>query len=215
MRYMKRIAMIAGISLSLCLGGCSGTAAPEMAADTGRAERMLLQTLSALDKNRYPVRSQAAEIVSGDVVIAAPEPRVLAATWGPWTADCQEAAKLLQILDRSVKLERPLGAGTGDELVVTPEREAWTRIMREALEGRIGALRQAEESLGDPAARESAAAGLDLLAEASRSLEAEGTCTIRLDKATGRPQQLVLESRISYTGKEERRNETIRTSYHF
>ncbi|MNC52093.1 hypothetical protein D3C76_1578820 [compost metagenome] len=51
--------------------------------------------------------------------------------------------------------------------------------------------------------------------EASRSLAAAGTCTIRLNQATGKPERLIMESKMTYEESGGTRAETVRTIYDF
>jgi uncharacterized protein YndB with AHSA1/START domain len=187
-----------------------------MAGDTDRGERLLVRALSELDRERVTVRAADSEIVAADgIVLSAVSPQLVASTWGQWSADYREAVRLVQLMDRSVMIQKPSDSLSATTLVVSMEQEAWSRTMKEALEQRVAALRQATEKLEDQQVRAATEKTLGTLEGAVRSLAAEGTCTIRLNPSTGRPERFIMESRIIYQESGEARGETVRTIYDF
>ena len=216
MRGMKPAIAAAVIGVGMWLaGGCSGAEGPQMAGDSDRGESLLVRALSELDKGRIALKTSEAEIVTDGIVLPPVQPELLASTWGRWSADYREAVKLVQLMDRSVEIQRPTAQLQATTLVVSLEQESWSRAVKEAMELRLADLRRATELLADQQARAAAERELGALEEAARSLTAEGSCTIRLNPATGKPERLILESRMVYWLTGGTRGETVRTIYDF
>ncbi|RAV04542.1 hypothetical protein [Paenibacillus sp. YN15] len=216
MRGLKQGITSGMIGLCLCLAvGCSGAAGLQMTTDADRGERLLVRALSELGKERVTARAAEAEIVADGIVLSAVPPQVLASTWGQWSADYREAIKLVQLMDRSVAIQKPADSLPATTLVVSLEQEAWSRTMKEGLEERLASLRRVTEELENPQILAAAQKSLGTLEEAIGSLSAEGSCTIRLNQATGRPERLIMESRMIYEESGEARGETVRTIYDF
>lgn len=205
---------IIGVSMWLA-GGCSGAQGPQMAGDSDRGERLLVRALSELDKDRVEVKAAQAEVVTDGTVLTAAEPALLASTWGAWSADYREAVKLVQLMDRSVEVQRPTAQLQATTLVVSLEQESWSRTVKEAMGRRLEELRGEAGKLADPQVRAAAEKELGDLAQAAGSLSAEGSCIIRLSQATGKPDRLIMESRMVYGETDEARGETVRTIYDF
>lgn len=216
MRRMKPAIAAAVIGAGMWLaGGCSGAEGPQMAGDSDRGESLLVRALSELDKGRVTVKTSEAEIVTDGIVLPAVQPELLSSTWGRWSADYREAVKLVQLMDRSVEIQRPTAQLQATTLVVSLEQESWSRAVKETMEQRLTDLRRATELLADQQARVSAEKELGALEAAASSLTAEGICTIRLNLATGKPERLIMESRMVYGEAGGTRGETVRTIYDF
>lgn len=196
-------------------GGCSGGEGPQMAGDADRGERLLVRALSGLDKEQVALQASSAEIVADGVVLSAVQPELLAATWGRWSADYREAVRLVQLMDRTVEVQRPTAQLQATTLVVSLDQESWSRAVKESMELRLTGLREAIEKLADWQARTAAEQELLALEAAVRTLAAEGICTIRLNQATGKPERLMMESRMIYGESGGNRGETVRTIYDF
>lgn len=196
-------------------GGCSGAQGPQMAGDTDRGERLLVRALSELDKGHVAVKAAQAEVVTDGTNVMSAKPELLASTWGAWSADYREAVKLVQLMDRSVEVQRPTAQLQATTLVVSLEQESWSRTVKEALERRLEGLREAAGKLGDQQIRTAAEQELGDLKKAAGSLSAEGSCIIRLNQATGKPERLIMESRMVYGETDGARGETVRTIYDF
>ncbi len=207
-------AAVIGVGMWLA-GGCSGGEGPQMAGDSDRGESLLVRALSELDKGRLAVKASGAEIVTDGIVLPAVQPELLASTWGGWSADYREAVRLVQLMDRSVEIQRPTAQLQATTLVVSLEQESWSRTVKEAMETRLSGLRQAVELLADQQARAAAEKELGALEEAAKAMTAEGSCTIRLNLTTGKPERLIMESRMVYGESGGTRGETVRTIYDF
>lgn len=226
----KRPALTAALA-AILVSGCAAGTGEGITASADRAGRMMERALSQLEKEQPSYRTDR-EVVADGV----PVPKLQASSSGTDIPGAEEPPKLEEILrllrEGGYTVEAAADPANPGYTVIKAEGEAgaWTEWNRKDWSSRIAAMqtgaadiieRRASKLGGQEAVRLRTELNDSLNLARSKmegiveSLQAGGTCSIRLSNGKALPDSLTVENRLRYKADGRERNETIRTTYDF